>query len=94
MAEASAADMTALNERWLEDMAIRLLCVCALDRFGDFVADQVVAPVRDTAAQALGAVLKHLNVGMTVNVLRVLLQLQDQSKWEVRHGGLLVGVLV
>jgi hypothetical protein len=22
-------------------MAIRLLCVCALDRFGDYVADQV-----------------------------------------------------
>jgi TATA-binding protein-associated factor len=25
-----------------------------LDRFGDFVSDQVVAPVRETCAQALG----------------------------------------
>jgi TATA-binding protein-associated factor len=28
--------------------------VLALDRFGDFVSDQVVAPVRETCAQALG----------------------------------------
>ena len=33
---------------------MRLLCVLALDRFGDFVSDQVVAPVRETCAQALG----------------------------------------
>lgn len=39
---------------WLEDMAVRLVCVLALDRFGDFVSDQVVAPVRETCAQALG----------------------------------------
>jgi TATA-binding protein-associated factor len=38
----------------MEDTALRLLCVLALDRFGDFVSDQVVAPVRETCAQALG----------------------------------------
>jgi hypothetical protein len=42
-AGASAADMTLLNRRWLEDMAVRLLCLCALDRFGDFVGDQGAA---------------------------------------------------
>lgn len=29
------------HQEWLEDMALRLLCVLALDRFGDFVSDQV-----------------------------------------------------
>ena len=29
------------NARWLEDCTIRLLCVLALDRFGDFTSDQV-----------------------------------------------------
>ena len=43
------------NFSWLEDISVRLLCVLALDRFGDFVGDGVVAPVRETAAQALGA---------------------------------------
>lgn len=31
----------ASNLQWLEDCAIRLLCVLALDRFGDFTSDQV-----------------------------------------------------
>ena len=37
------------NFSWLEDISVRLLCVLALDRFGDFVGDGVVAPVRETA---------------------------------------------
>lgn len=43
--------MECVHQDWLEDMALRLLCVLALDRFGDFVSDQVVAPVRETCAQ-------------------------------------------
>lgn len=31
------------HHQWLEDVAIRLLCVFSLDRFGDFVSDQVRA---------------------------------------------------
>ena len=46
--------MSAAHSAWLHDTALRLVCTLALDRFGDFVADQVVAPVRETAAQALG----------------------------------------
>ena len=30
-----------VNQAWLEDACIRLLCVLALDRFGDFVTDEV-----------------------------------------------------
>ena len=29
------------NQRWLVDAAIRVMCVFALDRFADFVSDQV-----------------------------------------------------
>lgn len=42
------------HQAWLEDVGLRLLCVLALDHFGDFLGDQVVAPVRETCAQALG----------------------------------------
>ena len=29
------------NQKWLVDAAIRVMCVFALDRFADFVSDQV-----------------------------------------------------
>ncbi|KAJ8949069.1 hypothetical protein NQ318_016971 [Aromia moschata] len=61
----------------------------ALDRFGDFVSDAVVAPVRETCAQALCAVLKLMNTASCYNVLKILLQLLDHQEWETRHGGLL-----
>ncbi len=44
LAPATAADATAAavsNQAWLEDCALRLLCTLALDRFADFVSDQV-----------------------------------------------------
>jgi TATA-binding protein-associated factor len=37
----SKAENDARHNEWLEDVAIRLLCVFSLDRFGDFVSDQV-----------------------------------------------------
>lgn len=88
-ADAAVGTQDALNAAWLEDMAIRLLCVSSLDRFGDYAAHQVVAPVRDTCSQALGAVLKHMNSEAVTNVLKILLDLQAHPVWEVRHGGLL-----
>ncbi len=33
--------MTDDNQRWLEDLALRLICVLALDKFGDYVSDEV-----------------------------------------------------
>ncbi|KAE8194770.1 hypothetical protein A4X06_0g5314 [Tilletia controversa] len=42
---------------FLEDVGVRLLSVCALDRLNDFVLDQVMAPVRETCAQALASLL-------------------------------------
>lgn len=34
-------EMTRYNQQYLEDLALRLICVLALDRFGDYLSDQV-----------------------------------------------------
>lgn len=74
---------------WLEDAILRLLCVLALDRFGDFVSDQVVAPVRETCAQVLGTIMKDMPVENVEKTINILLSLIKHNEWEVRHGGLL-----
>ncbi|KAG0242090.1 TATA-binding protein-associated factor mot1 [Actinomortierella wolfii] len=96
----SKAENDIRHYEWLEDVAIRLLCVFALDRFGDFVSDQVVAPVRETCSQTLGALLKHMSDDNVCNTLGVLMRLIYQNDvfedsmerdyiWEVRHAGML-----
>lgn len=77
------------NTEFLQDCAIRLVCVFSLDRFGDFVSDQVVAPVRETCAQVLGVTLKHMHPVLVHETLSILLQMQGRPEWEVRHGSLL-----
>ncbi|KAJ2161941.1 TATA-binding protein-associated factor mot1 [Coemansia sp. RSA 552] len=90
------------NQRFLEDVCVRLLCVFTLDRFGDFVADHVVAPVRETCAQALGVVSQFLTQPLLVATQGALLQLIERGTssrssggsepmrgiWEARHSGL------
>lgn len=88
-ADAPTAALGQLNQRWLEDMAIRLVSVCALDRFGDYRSDNVVAPVREAGARALGATSKHMVPTAVAKVLEMLLVLQRHAHWQVRHGGLL-----
>ncbi|CAH9101648.1 unnamed protein product [Cuscuta epithymum] len=77
------------NSEFLRDCAIRFLCVLSLDRFGDYVSDQVVAPVRETCAQALGAVLKYMHPTFVYEILNILLQMQNRPEWEIRHSSLL-----
>ncbi len=55
------------HQLWLEDLSLHLLCVLSLDRFGDFISDQVVAPVRETCAQCLGT-LYHLTKSQLVQL--------------------------
>ncbi|GAA5949726.1 hypothetical protein JCM21900_003274 [Sporobolomyces salmonicolor] len=80
---------------WAEDLAARLLCVFALDRFGDYVSDQVVAPVRETAAQALAVLLPYMSLSSASEVRRILVDMVEQRStstkyaWQVRHSGLL-----
>lgn len=81
--------MSEHHQVWLEDVALRLLCVLALDRFGDFLSDAVVAPVRETCAQCLCAVLKLMDQRGCKGTLAVLLELLTQKEWEARHGGFL-----
>ncbi|KAL4398867.1 TATA-binding protein-associated factor Mot1 [Malassezia pachydermatis] len=90
---------------WCEDLAVRLLCVFALDRLGDFVFDHVVAPVRETASQTLAQLLPHMSSELVRATHHVLLEMVRQDSvravqlvgkdgqkpyvWEVRHAGLL-----
>ncbi|KAM8924786.1 TATA-binding protein-associated factor 172 [Pelodytes ibericus] len=87
--DSTPEEMYQQHQDWLEDLTIRLLCVFALDRFGDFVSDEVVAPVRETCAQTLGVLLKHMNESGVLQTVKILLRLLTQEQWEVRHGGLL-----
>ncbi|CAD7093413.1 unnamed protein product [Hermetia illucens] len=82
-------EMIESHHRWIEDATLRLLCVLSLDRFGDFVSDQVVAPVRETCAQVLGTLLKQMPTDKVSQTVTILLKLIKQTEWEVRHGGLL-----
>uniref|UniRef100_A0A8C3AU39 B-TFIID TATA-box binding protein associated factor 1 n=1 Tax=Cyclopterus lumpus TaxID=8103 RepID=A0A8C3AU39_CYCLU len=85
----TAEQMLRQHQEWIEDLVIRLLCVFALDRFGDFVSDEVVAPVRETCAQTLGVALRHMNETGVSMIVDVMLKLLKEDQWEVRHGGLL-----
>ena len=66
----------------LLDLARSLLSLLAMDRFGDFVGDTVIAPVRETAAQALGVLLKYLDHGAVSEVHDTLMVMikQDWAK--------------
>ena len=102
---ASPTENDACHERWCNALAAKLLCVFILDRFGDFVSDQVVAPVRETVSQTIASLLLHMPRRSVLHVHAVLLQMirQDFSLpsgkngpgngkghiWEVRHAGLL-----
>ena len=92
----SHKDNNMLNAAWLNDLACRLCCVLMLDRFGDYISDNVVAPIRETVGQTLGALLlhpPHHTIDLTYQVLhRMVLQndLGIQGRiWEVCHGGML-----
>lgn len=86
------------NSATLEDLAVRLCTLFALDRFADYVNDTVVAPVRESGAQTLAALLIHLDINTITRTFDCLksLVLQDQTKdldiprcWEAKHGGML-----
>lgn len=74
---------------WLEDMSLRLMYVLALDRFGDFISDQVIAPVRETTAQVLGTIQMSIPDNKVKDVVNTLITFLKQEEWEVRHAGLL-----
>ncbi|KAI9837437.1 MAG: TATA-binding protein-associated factor mot1 [Sclerophora amabilis] len=85
-----------LNQAWLDDLACRLCCVFMLDRFGDYISDNVVAPIRETIGQTLGALLAHVPAGSVEAIYRILYRMVMQEDlgigfpiWEVCHGGMI-----
>lgn len=92
----SRAENDKLNGQWLDDLACRLCSVFMLDRFGDYVSDTVVAPIRETVGQTLGALLLHLQASAVYSVHRILYRMvmQDDLKlerpgWAICHGGMI-----
>ncbi|KAI9218653.1 SNF2 family N-terminal domain-containing protein [Blastocladiella britannica] len=71
------ADLNAtLNRHFLLHLAYAILSVLVRDRFADYHGDTVKVPVRESASQALGVVVKHLTDSHDVHlVLQRLLQL-------------------
>ncbi|KAI4954104.1 hypothetical protein J4E91_001814 [Alternaria rosae] len=72
----SRAENDRLNQRWLNDLACRMVCIFMLDRFADFTGDNAIAPIRETAGQALGSLLQYMsrdNVLATFQVLNRLI---------------------
>ena len=86
----SWSEMQLAHIEWLENIATQLLTVLARDRFGDFVSDQVVAPVRESTAMALGHLIKLMpNEDLILAIINVLIVFADHSAWECRHGAFL-----
>ncbi|KAF2817589.1 uncharacterized protein BDZ99DRAFT_565311 [Mytilinidion resinicola] len=89
------AENDILNQRWLGDMACRISCVFMLDRFGDYISDNVVAPIRETAGQTLGAMLQYLSPENVIYVFKILQRLVMQEDfdtkrvWQACHGGMI-----
>ncbi|KAJ6488548.1 SNF2 superfamily chromatin remodeling protein [Mycena vitilis] len=78
-ADAPPAENAVLHEKWCNDLSAKCLCVFVLDRFGDFVSDQVVAPVRETVSQTLAALLLHMPRRSVSHVHAILLQMIQQD---------------
>lgn len=75
------ATNTERHASWMADLAIRLLCVLALDKFSDYVGDQAVVPVRETCAQTLGVVSQFASEELCQNiVIHGLLKLIQESR--------------
>jgi len=78
-----------LNQVWLVDMALKALSVLVLDKFGDFLFDQVVAPVRENAAQLLGCCVANMSDTNASLTIELTLKMLEHANWETRHGGIL-----
>lgn len=84
------------NYKWLNDLACKLLCVLMLDRFGDYVSDTVVAPIRESVGQTLGALLAQSPDQIALSIYALLQKMIHQSDtgnkepiWQVCHGGMI-----
>ncbi|KAJ7063461.1 SNF2 superfamily chromatin remodeling protein [Mycena amicta] len=77
--DATRAENASAHEKWCNDLSAQCLCMFVLDRFGDFVSDQVIAPVRETVSQTLAALLLHMPRRSVARVHSILLQMIQQN---------------
>ncbi|KAF7294767.1 TBP associated factor [Mycena indigotica] len=77
--DGTRAENASAHEKWCNDLSAKCLCVFVLDRFGDFVSDQVIAPVRETVSQTLAALLLHMPRRSVAHVHSILLQMIQQN---------------
>ncbi|KAF9265748.1 hypothetical protein L218DRAFT_997145 [Marasmius fiardii PR-910] len=75
----ASVDNDIAHEKWCNDLSAKFLCVLVLDRFGDFVSDQVVAPVREMVSQTLASLLIHMPRRSVLHVHSILLQMIKQD---------------
>ncbi|KAK0458447.1 SNF2 superfamily chromatin remodeling protein [Desarmillaria tabescens] len=78
-AEATWEENEVAHEKWCNALSAKFLCVFVLDRFGDFVSDQVIAPVRETVSQTLASLLIHMPRRSVLHVHSILLQMIQQT---------------
>eukprot|EP00210_Caulerpa_lentillifera_P005279 g5043.t1 len=78
------------NRLDLERSCVKFLELLILDRMGDYLSDQMVAPVRETAAQALGACLTPLPSDSIDQLIVIGQEMARNESWEVRHSGFLL----
>ncbi|KAJ9102249.1 hypothetical protein QFC19_004794 [Naganishia cerealis] len=69
-----------LRDAFLGSLAAVLLEMLAVDRFGDFVGDQVVAPVREAGSQALASLMRHLDL-KSIAAVHSILQHMVLQEW-------------
>ncbi|KNE58743.1 hypothetical protein AMAG_04297 [Allomyces macrogynus ATCC 38327] len=79
LANVSPHDNTLLNRRYLHHLVAHLLRVLCRDRFSDFLGDTVIVPVRESCAQALGALVKHLQPDDVAHVHSHLIQMVEST---------------
>ncbi|KAJ3567398.1 hypothetical protein NP233_g6399 [Leucocoprinus birnbaumii] len=84
--DSSKEDNELAHEKWCNDLAAKFLCVFVLDRFGDFVSDQVVAPVRETVSQTMASLMLHMPRRSLLHVHQILLQMIRQDFVVVTSG--------
>ena len=80
----------ARHQLWREDLLVRLLSVLALDRFGDFVGDSVVCPVRESVGQVVGVVLGGVPPPTLAAVADIVRCVIDNTEWHTRHAAMII----
>ncbi|KAG8900146.1 TATA-binding protein-associated factor mot1, partial [Tulasnella sp. 403] len=88
MIDGETTEQNATNhENWCNQLAAKFLVVFVLDRFSDFVSDQMVAPVRETVSQSLASLLLHMPRRSILSVHNILREMILQPDFSADENG-------